>query len=164
MQNSRTLGRSTSIRHVGFHSRTIGLLIGALIFALTGVWGCGGSTSQPGNNQPPASPPTITALSPNSIAAGGPALTLTITGANFVTTSMVNFGGAASTTTFINSTELTAAIPAAAIAATGTPAVTVTNPAPGGGTSNAINFTITGPGPGSGPTPQSIVVDPTGNF
>src|ERR1700690_3670442 len=160
MQNSRTLERSRSFMNVRFHLRATALVIATAI----GVWGCGGGSSPSGNNQSPSPTPTVTAISPNSAAAGGAALTLTITGANFVTTSMVNFGGAASTTTFINPTELTAAIPAAAIAATGTPAVTVTNPAPGGGTSNAINFTITSPGPGFGPTPQSIVVDPTGNF
>jgi YVTN family beta-propeller protein len=158
MQNSRTLERSRSFTIVRFHLSSIALVIVTVI----GVWGCG--TSQSGNNEPPTPAPTITTISPNTAAAGGAAFTLTITGANYVTTSMVNFGGAASTTTFINSTELTAAIPAAAIAATGTPAVTVTNPAPGGGTSNAINFTVTSPGPGFGPTPQSIVVDPTGNF
>jgi YVTN family beta-propeller protein len=139
IQNSRTLGRSRSIRHVGFHSRTIALLFVALI----GVWGCGGGTSQSVNDQSPPPTPTITTISPNSAVAGGAAFTLTINGTNFVASSMVNFGGSAPATTFVNSTQLTAAIPAASIASTGTPAVTVTNPAPGGGTSNAINFTVT---------------------
>src|SRR5580700_4197712 len=139
IQNSRTLGRSRSIRHVGFHSRTIALRIVALI----GVWGCGGGTSQSVNDQSPPPTPTITTISPNSAVAGGAAFTLTINGTNFVASSMVKFGGSAPATTFVNSTQLTAAIPAASIASTGTPAVTVTNPAPGGGTSNAINFTVT---------------------
>jgi YVTN family beta-propeller protein len=139
IQNSRSLGRSRSIRHVGFHSRTIALLFVALI----GVWGCGGGTSQSVNDQSPPPTPTITTISPNSAVAGGAAFTLTINGTNFVASSMVNFGGSAPATTFVNSTQLTAAIPAASIASTGTPAVTVTNPAPGGGTSNAINFTVT---------------------
>ena len=64
---------------------------------------------------------------------------------------MVTFGGSAPATTFVNSTQLTAVIPAAAIATAGTVAATVTNPAPGGGTSNAVNFTITS-GTGSVPT------------
>jgi YVTN family beta-propeller protein len=68
---------------------------------------------------------------------------------------MVNFGGSALATTFVNSTQLTAAIPAASIASTGTPAVTVTNPAPDGGTSKAINFTITS-GVNSVPTIQVL--------
>ena len=43
---------------------------------------------------------------------------------------MVNFAGSAATATFVNSMQLTAAIPASSIAAAGTPSVTVTNPAP----------------------------------
>jgi YVTN family beta-propeller protein len=62
---------------------------------------------------------------------------------------MVNFGGSAPPTTFVNSKQLTAAIPAASIASTGTLAVTVINPAPGGGTSNPLSFTV---GPSGVPT------------
>jgi 6-phosphogluconolactonase len=73
---------------------------------------------------------------------------------------MVDFGGSAPATTFVNSMQLTAAIPAASIASTGTPAVTVTNPAPGGGSSNTSTFAIT-----TGTVdPQSIAVDPAGKF
>jgi YVTN family beta-propeller protein len=109
--------------------------------------GCGGGTSQTSSNQPPSPAPnlspTIATISPNGTVAGGAAFTLTINGTNFVAGSMVNFGGLALSTTFVNSTQLTAAIPAASIASTGTPAVTVTNPAPGGGTSNPLNFSVT---------------------
>ena len=116
--------------------------IAAIIAAGIGVWGCGGGTNQSGNNPPPPSTPTITTISPNSAAAGGAAFTLTIDGTNFVAGSTVNFGGVAPATTFVNSTQLTAAIPASSIASTGTLAVTVSNPASGGGTSNSVNFTI----------------------
>jgi 6-phosphogluconolactonase (cycloisomerase 2 family) len=152
MHNSRTLGRSRSIRHVGFHSRTIALLIVALI----GVWGCGGGTSQSLDNQPPPPTPQITTISPNTAVAGGAAFTLTINGTNFVASSMVNFGGSAPATTFVNSTQLTSAIPASSIGASGTLPVTVTNPAPGGGTSNPINFTVTSAGSSSVPTISAL--------
>jgi YVTN family beta-propeller protein len=124
------------------------------IVSLLLLAGCGGGTSPSSINQP--SGPTITSISPNSTVAGGAAFTLTINGTNFVAASMVNFGGSAPATTFVNSTQLTAAIPAASIASTGTPAVTVTNPAPGGGTSMAINFTITSGGPNPIPTIQVL--------
>jgi 6-phosphogluconolactonase (cycloisomerase 2 family) len=105
---------------------------------------CGGSSSQSGGNPPPPpSAPTITTISPSSAAAGGLTFALTINGTNFVAASTVKFGGSATATTFVNSTQLTAIIPAASIASTGTPTVTVTNPAPGGGTSNAIDFPVT---------------------
>jgi YVTN family beta-propeller protein len=122
--------------------------------------GCGGGASQPANNQPPPSAsnpsPTITTISPKSGVAGGAAFTLTINGTNFVAASMVNFGGAAPTTTFVNSTQLTAAIPASSIASTATLGVTVTNPAPGGGTSNPMNFTITSSGLNPVPTISTL--------
>jgi YVTN family beta-propeller protein len=119
-------------------TRTLVILgIASLLF----LTGCGG-------NQPQQSTPMITTISPNSSVAGGVAFTLTINGTNFISASTVNFGGVAPATTFVSSTQLAAAIPAGAIASAGTAAVTVTNPAPGGGTSNAVNFTISnGPNP-----------------
>ncbi len=86
--------------------------------------------------------PTETSLSPTSATAGGAAFTLTVNGTGFVSTSVVKFNGAAKTTTFVNATQLTAAITAADIATAGTATVTVTNPAPGGGTSGNLSFTI----------------------
>jgi len=134
------------------------------IVSLVLLAGCGGGTS-PSSINPPVSSgsnptPTITSISPNCTVPGAAAFALTINGTNFVATSMVNFGGLAAATTFVNSTQLTAAIPAASIASTGTPAVTVTNPAPGGGSSNTLTFNIT-----TGTVnPQSIAVDPAGKF
>ena len=130
-----------------------------LLAALIPLCGCGGGTGQSVNNQPPPPTPTIATISPNSTVAGGAAFTLTVDGTNFVAASAVNFGGSAVATTFVSSTQLTAAIPAASIASSGTPAVTVTNPGPGGSTSKAINFTITS-GVNSGLTIQAI--DPSG--
>ena len=74
--------------------------------------------------------------------AGGPAFTLTVNGSNFVSGSVVRWNGANRTTTFVSATQLTAAIPAADIAAAGTASVTVQNPPPGGAVSNALTFTI----------------------
>jgi 6-phosphogluconolactonase (cycloisomerase 2 family) len=122
-----------------------------LLLAMWGVDGCGGGGST-GQTPPPNPTPMITSISPSSTLAGGAAFTLTITGMNFAASSAVNFGGVASTTTFVNSTQLTAAIPASSIAAAEVAAVTVTNPAPSGGTSNAIDFTVAGSSTLGGPT------------
>ncbi len=86
--------------------------------------------------------PTITTISPNSADTGGAAFTLTVNGSNFLTGSVVNFAGVARATTFVSPSQLTAAIPAAAITTARIAAVTVTNPAPSGGASNPVNFTI----------------------
>jgi len=86
--------------------------------------------------------PAITTISPTSATAGGAAFTLTVNGTGFVSTSAVNFGASAPVTTFVSPTQLTAAIPATAIAAAGNVNVTVFSPGPGGGTSNIVTFTV----------------------
>jgi len=88
---------------------------------------------------------TITSLSPASATAGSAGFTLTVNGTGFVSGATVQFNGANRTTTFVSTTQVTVAIMAADIATAGTASVTVTNPAPGGGTSNAQAFTINGP-------------------
>ncbi|HKC89651.1 MAG TPA: PPC domain-containing protein, partial [Blastocatellia bacterium] len=96
--------------------------------------------------------PRLTALSPDNTQAGGPAFTLTVTGQNFVSDSVVRWNGADRPTTFGSSTQLTAAIPPADIANAGNAIVTVFTPPAGGGTSNSLTFTITVP-----PNPLPVV-------
>ena len=172
MQDSSTFGRSRSFTSVRFHPSVIAPDIATVtskpshcwtlailgIVSLVFLAGCGSGSKSVGNQPPPPTPttPTITTISPNSAVAGGAAFTLTINGTNFVASSTVNFGGAAPTTTFVNSTQLTAAISASSVVSIGTSAVTVTNPAPGGGTSNAVNFTTTG-GNSLVPTINSLI-------
>jgi hypothetical protein len=86
--------------------------------------------------------PVVTSISPTSTGAGGPQFTLTVNGSNFVTGSVIKWNTSSVTTTFVSSVQLTAAIPAAYIAAVGSASVTVFNPTPGGGTSDAQTFTI----------------------
>jgi DNA-binding beta-propeller fold protein YncE len=143
------------------------LNIASLVF----LAGCGMSqpqqTSQ--SNLASATPPSesnpipaIATISPNGAVPGGSTFTLTVNGINFLAASMVNFGGTARTTTFVSATQLTAVIPAAAIASADTAAVTVTNPAPGGGSSNAVSFSFA---KATGEVcPHSVTVDPTGKF
>jgi len=86
--------------------------------------------------------PTTTSISPSCVTAGSTGFTLTVTGTKFVSNSVVNWNGSTLTTTFVSSTQLTAIVPAALVATGGTASVTVVNPTPGGGTSNAQTFTI----------------------
>lgn len=95
------------------------------------------------NLSTPATPtPAITGLNPSSATPGGPGFTLTVNGTNFVNGSVVRWNGSNRATTFVNGTRLTAAISAADIATTRTVSVTVLNPAPGGGVSNAVSFVV----------------------
>jgi trimeric autotransporter adhesin len=86
--------------------------------------------------------PAITGLMPGSVTAGTGQFTLTVNGSNFVSGATVSFNGTAESSTFVSSSQLTAAIPASAVATVGNVPVIVTNPAPGGGPSNALNFII----------------------
>jgi hypothetical protein len=76
--------------------------------------------------------PAVTSISPSSVPAGNAALNMTVTGANFVSASQILVNNSARVTTFVNSTSLTAAIPATDVAQGGNLSVAVSNPGPGG--------------------------------
>src|SRR6266496_2947067 len=84
-------------------------------------------------------------LVPSTAVPGGPAFTLTVNGTGFVPGSLVNWKGSARTTKFVSQSQLTAMISASDIASATTALVMVTNPAPGGGTSNTAYFSVTLP-------------------
>jgi hypothetical protein len=117
----------------------------------------GGATAPP----PTGTGLTLTSLSPSTAAPGSPAFTLTVNGANFVSGSTVRWNGAARTTTFVSSTQLTAAIPASDVAAAAEPAVTVTNPAPNAATSNALTFVVSASASPGGPPLQVYITQPS---
>ena len=91
--------------------------------------------------------PTVTTLSPSSANAGAAAQILTINGTNFVSSSTVTYNAAAHTATYVSATQLTIQLSAGDQATSGTFAVVVTNPTPGGGSSNSVNFTVDNPVP-----------------
>jgi hypothetical protein len=127
--------------------------------------GCnGGSTSPP---PPPPNPsPSLAngSLNPSSIVEGGVAFTVTVTGSNFVTSSAVQWNGSPRTTTYVSNTTLKATINAEDIAAAGMAMVTVSTPAPGGGTSSGLTFTVDNPAPTvTSINPTSAVVE-SGSF
>ncbi len=79
---------------------------------------------------------------PSSAKAGGAAFTLTVNGDYFVTASTVLWNGSPRATTYVDASRITAQILASDIGAAGSATVTVSNPAPCGGISNAASFTI----------------------
>ena len=92
---------------------------------------------------PPApAVPTVSALEPSAVIAGSPAFDLVVSGAGFLTGATVQWNGGNRVTTFVGDTQLRAAITAADVANQGSVPVTVTNPSPAGGTSNAITFFV----------------------
>jgi predicted dienelactone hydrolase len=81
-------------------------------------------------------------LVPDAISPGGAAFTLTVNGTGFVSGSVVNWNGSPRATRFVSSSQVTAAILTSDIKKAHMAAVTVVNPAPGGGDSNTVLFPI----------------------
>lgn len=88
--------------------------------------------------------PTLSFLNPNSVLATTPGMILNASGTNFASTAVLNFNGVPEVTTVNGPLGLSAMIPASQIGAAnaGTVQVTVSNPTPGGGTSNSLPFQI----------------------
>jgi hypothetical protein len=84
-------------------------------------------------------------LVPAAVTPGGSGLTLNVSGTGFVSGATVDFNGAPLTTTFVDNEHLRALLPAANVATAATASVTVVNPAPGGGSSNAVYFQVGAP-------------------
>jgi hypothetical protein len=104
-------------------------------------------------NVPPSNPvPSLTTLSPAFTSAGASAFPLTVNGSGFVSGSTIYWEAAALSTQFVSESQLTAQVQVAQIASPGIATLTVESPAPGGGTSNALQFEVDSSGSGSGPT------------
>lgn len=90
----------------------------------------------------PTTTPTITSLSPTNVFANQGNFTLTVNGTNFVNgSSVIRWNGVAQTTTFVNSTQLTANIANATNQTIGLIPITVAN---GANVSNSVNLQVRG--------------------
>ena len=97
------------------------------------------------NPTPPVSPnpsPVIYSISPNSVNAGSESITVTITGAGFVPNSLAEKNNSYRSTGYTDSNNLTMTLNASDLATPGSYLITVSNPAPGGGTSNVEYLTV----------------------
>jgi hypothetical protein len=108
--------------------------------------------------------PVLSSISPTTASSGGPGFTLVANGSNFFNGASISFVSLPSgytpsvVTTFVDSTKLTAAIPASAIIFPGSYYASVSNPYPSDGPSNTVNFTVN---VGTYPVPTLISVSPT---
>jgi IPT/TIG domain len=91
--------------------------------------------------------PALLSLAPSTVTVGLSSATVTITGSGFVPTSIANFNGSARTTTFTSATQVIVSLTAADLAAASNATITVTNSAPGGGTSAGQPFSVVTPLP-----------------
>jgi hypothetical protein len=84
--------------------------------------------------------PTLSSTSPSSATAGTGNLTLTVNGSNFVPGAVLLWNGNERTTTFMDSSHLSVAIPASDLAQAAPVTIEVNNP--GSGNSASVSFTI----------------------
>ncbi len=114
----------------------------AQVTVLNAAPGGGTSTAQPFQVLAPNASPTLSGLSPSTAPVNSSALTLTLMGTGFLPTSVAQWNGAALPTTYLSATTLTAALPPSNLASSGSYAVTVATPMPGGGSSMAVPFVV----------------------
>jgi len=92
-----------------------------------------------GSNNPS---PSASSLTPSSVTAGGPDFEAVISGSGFTMSSVAEWNGVPLATAYVTASKLVILIPATDTASSGAAQITVTNPAPGGGTSSQIAFTV----------------------
>lgn len=143
--------------------RLLPLVSIVIIAVLTGCGGGGGSSPTPSTTPAVNNPsPIVSALSPSTAVVGAASAQVTVTGSGFISSSTVQWNGSPRPTTFVSGTQLTVTLSSSDLAATGSGQVTVTNPAPGGGTSAAAAFSINNPAPVvSGVSPASVLAGST---
>jgi hypothetical protein len=104
--------------------------------------GPGGGFSGPRTFTLRSRAPTITKLTPSTVAAGSFSFRLEVSGEDFVSGSVLRWNGADRLTSMYNRNRLVAAIPHSDVATPGTVQVTVVNPS-GGGSSNSVALEVT---------------------
>jgi uncharacterized protein (DUF1800 family) len=141
-----------SVNGVNYGNTTVGRMDGSGNYtAPDNILGLGSVTVTATSNANPAKSdsatvtlinpaPTLTSITPSTLGLGS--FQITLNGTGFVSTSTASFGGQPLQVTYVAPTMITA-IGNASSTQVGNVPVIVTNPAPGGGTSNAVNVTVT---------------------
>lgn len=114
---------------------------GALILlSVVAAGGGSGCNSSSGSTPNPA--PVINNISPSGATAGAQSQAVAINGSGFLSSSTATYNGAAKAVAFVSSSQLTISLDASDLATTGIYPIVVTNPSPGGGPSNTVNFIV----------------------
>lgn len=113
-----------------------------LLLVAAAVSACGDGL---GSGDPAA--PVLSSISPDTATAGRADVAFTVRGKGFEKESVVNWNSTPLPTTFVSKSELRATVPQAQLGDEGPISITVTTPAPGGGTSGSAWFTVRQPAP-----------------
>ncbi|HEU4453408.1 MAG TPA: hypothetical protein VFR81_10120, partial [Longimicrobium sp.] len=107
----------------------------------------GGGASNAATLEMRAPVPVIASLAAAQALVGTPSFALRVNGTGFASNAEVRFNGAARPTRLVSATQLEATLNVGDLQAAGSFEITVANPAPGGGVSNAVAFVVANPGP-----------------
>ena len=103
--------------------------------------------------------PVLTSAAPSLVPVGAASANIILTGTGFVSTSTVSVNGAQRISAYTSATQLNVALTVADLAAIGSDTITVSNPAPGGGTSSGQTVQIGNPAPTvSSVSPASVPI------
>ena len=149
LSQARWNGADRVTHHQSATSMTVDLpasdLAGVTIGTLTVFNGAPGGGTSAGIDVPVGYPkPQITAISPTTapIQSGSGALSITVTGAGFVPQSILRLGVNDLGVSVTSATQLVVSVPNSYLGTSGAVPITVFNPGPGGGTSNAVDLGI----------------------
>lgn len=106
--------------------------------------------------------PVLRSVAPTAVTRAS-ASSLTLTGDNFVESSVVVIGGNEHPASLINDSSLFASLPGTAFSTADEVSVAVKNPAPGGGTSNQLVVAIVDPPPSIALQAIDLVASPSGD-
>lgn len=111
-----------------------------------GVTQGGATASSPCDFTVDSMTPTVTSITPNTIESAQ-SVPIIIIGVNFISGATALFNGSPRSTAWMNATRLRMRLSNLDIRLPGTYPITVQQPSPPGGTSNAVNLTINNPAP-----------------
>ncbi|MGO4516433.1 beta strand repeat-containing protein [Terriglobus sp. 2YAB30_2] len=130
-----------------FRRAVVALSASFCVWFLTACSGGGGSNSSSNGGGNTVATPSVTSISPTKLAAGNAAVTLTVNGTNFTSTSSVQVGNVVVPTTYVSATQLTAAVPASLLVSGANLAIIVVNGGAASAGGTAVNLEVDNPSP-----------------
>ena len=100
--------------------------------------------------------PATTSISPDENSTGEPDFTITVNGTNFMSCSVVRIDGVDRSTSYVSPTQVQATILESDLESVGKRLITVFNPPPAGGTSNAQSLVVHEPAPKFSVLPANV--------
>ena len=103
--------------------------------------------------------PVLTSVTPDAVETSDADLPIHLVGSKFINGTIARVGSTDLATTFVSATELDATIPKSFLAVSGSLAISVFNPTPGGGQSASVDLTVSA-APIPNPVPSILGMDP----